>query len=386
VQPLITKMFPHFTVLLLPAASSALLRVFDFSGARSAGPGAEPSSALLSRGPEVRPLPARFIICSSTRQGKLDGKSPFLLQGADGAPWLAFSFWSINSYEELWADVQKGGWMRLLPIGEPLANAWMQVCADVDTESGNMTVSLNGRPAVTVHSSKLRTNRPEQLDGRLQLGLTNTEAIVGGVKQYFGSVTNINMYRPDPTMSTARLAGELCASPGDLLAWPEAAFQLAGTGVRQEEVSEESVCGGRPHTYRVLLPAEVKSTEARHSCQALGDGRISGIGSVEEMEAMAAWVRQTNEQCKGLWTPTSDQAEEGVYRSAYSGDLEPFLPWRHSQPNGGLAENFVAMTLEQENPGFYDLSNDWKLCAPCTLTVTTTIRLRGMCLKSYLGE
>ena len=120
-----------FLCLLLSGHTSSV-RVLDFSGARSGGPGSGLSSATLASGQGLR-LPHRFIICFCTKLSKLDGKSSFVLYGENDKPWLAFSFWSKGTKVALWAEVQTI-WTEFHyedEDNEPWTHVWLKVCADV---------------------------------------------------------------------------------------------------------------------------------------------------------------------------------------------------------------------------------------------------------------
>ena len=83
---------------LLLSTCVASVRVFDFDASRSAVAGSPLSTATLTNGQEEA-LPERFILCFSTKLSKLDEKSPFVLNGKNNKPWLAFRFFGII----LWA-------------------------------------------------------------------------------------------------------------------------------------------------------------------------------------------------------------------------------------------------------------------------------------------
>ena len=88
----------------LPRTPATVL--LDFGPASKAPPGSPLSTATLTNVP-VKTVPDRFILCYSSRQDKVDRKSPFVLYGEDDSPWLAFSlWWSVNEVV-LWAEVWK---------------------------------------------------------------------------------------------------------------------------------------------------------------------------------------------------------------------------------------------------------------------------------------
>ena len=124
--------------------------------------------------------------------------------------------------------------------------------------------------------------------------------------------------------------------------------------------------------------------EAKHTCSTLGGGNISEIQDQEELKKTLAWVKRTERACKGLWLPITDEAEEGVYRNIYRGDVEQFLPWYEGQPNGGTTESYVSLVLDRSS--FNDDSENYETCVSCTLDVDTVFKLRGLCKDSFLGK
>ena len=59
--------------------------------------------------------------------------------------------------------------------------------------------------------------------------------------------------------------------------------------------------------------------------------RIKNISSLEKMTQL---VRTNwNESCPKIWTPYSDEGEEGVFKDIDTGEEAQFLPWFEGQPN-----------------------------------------------------
>ena len=72
------------------------------------------------------------------------------------------------------------------------------MCAQIDSVSGKISVSLNGRPPLTKRSEKLRKeDKPEQLENHLELGITDTQIVDGGKRSFNGKVSNVHFHFAD---------------------------------------------------------------------------------------------------------------------------------------------------------------------------------------------
>ena len=142
--------------LLLFATSVASMRVFVFN---STGDGEEPeSTAILSKSPE-QPLPENFTVCFAMKQDKIDGRSPLLIRDRNNQPWIAISIWDHSGVLGLWGEVGKRDW-KMFQVFERPWKFWSHICAELDTVTGNISVSVNGRETLTRSSEKLRDGMP----------------------------------------------------------------------------------------------------------------------------------------------------------------------------------------------------------------------------------
>ena len=377
-------MSPQPLVLLSILSAGSSVRVLDFGRAGTEPPGSSLNSALLVGGSSGT-VPDRFVLCSSTRQEKLDSKGSYILLGENGLPWLAFSVWKHGAGAQLWMAIQRDYWEKLYFIEKPvMTRFWIHLCADVDTITGNLTVSLNGRPSMTVNSERLKVKKPVTLENHLEIGISRTSGSQGGDQQFFGVVTNVNIFSHGKTfnISLESMSKKPCENVGDVLAWSQAEFDWTGPK-RSETWEDREVCWTSAETYHLLLSPEMTWREAKHTCSTLGGGNISEIQDNEQLKKTLAWVKRTERGCKGLWLPITDEAEEGVYRNIYRGDEEQFLPWYEGQPNGGTTESYVSLVLDRSS--FNDDSENYETCVSCTLDVDTVFKLRGLCKDSFLG-
>ena len=303
------------------------------------------------------------------------------MYGADGNPWLTFSLWIENDISKIWVDANFGEWLALHKLEKPLTHVWMHICADIDTKSGNFSFSLNGRNMLTAAIDSLTINKPNILS--LEIGLSKVNFVGGVVKQFHGSVTNIHLFKIDKKVSIEQLSSNLCDYQGDYMSWKDAIVELKGENVKQTKGKDDSVCGNQSEM-KVMLPSEYTLMEAQHHCEVLGGGRIPGINDINELQEDVTLVKESQSECTGVWLPLSDDEQEGVWRNTNTGQKETFLPWALKQPNGGRAQNSVALSLEDLT--YNDLTATYKFCASCTLNTNTTFRLQGLCPQSYLGD
>ena len=225
-------MSPQPLVLLSILSAGSSVRVLDFGRAGTEPPGSSLNSALLVGGSSGT-VPERFVLCSSTRQEKLDSKGSYILLGENGQPWLAFSVWKHGAGAQLWMAIQREYWEKLYFIEKPvMTRFWIHLCADVDTITGNLTVSLNGRPSMTVNSERLKVKKPVILENHLEIGISRTSGSQGGDQQFFGVVTNVNIFSHNETFNIS--LESMSKKPWKTLetCWPGPRLSLTGRAPR----------------------------------------------------------------------------------------------------------------------------------------------------------
>ena len=303
------------------------------------------------------------------------------MYGANGNPWLTFSAWTFNHLHVLWVDVNFGEWVSLHNLEKPLTHVWMHICADIDTKNGNFSVSLNGRNMKKFVISSLKVNKPRILS--LEIGLSKLSFVGEDVKQFYGSVTNINVFKFDYKISIEHLSSHLCDYTGDYMSWKDASVQLKGPNVKQTRDKNNTVCETQSEI-KLVLPNKYTQMEAQHCCEILGGGRMPGVNNKNELDKYVTLIQESQNSCSSVWVPISDEVEEGEWRNIYTGNIETYLPWAPKQPNGETSQNSAALSLDVLS--YNDVTKTDKFCASCTLNVNTTFRLQGVCPQSYLGE
>ena len=168
-----------FLILIVLTGTASTMKVFSFNSSEGNVP---LSSAVLSNSPSLALL-EKFIVCFAMKQDKIDRSSPFLIRDRNSYPWIAPSIWNMDRIS-LWFDFNMGEWLKFQEIEKP----WKfctHVCAHIDSFSGSISVSLNGRPPLTRRSEKLRKEaRPDMLENHFKLGITDTQIVDGGQRSF----------------------------------------------------------------------------------------------------------------------------------------------------------------------------------------------------------
>ena len=357
---------------------STSVRVVDFDAARFAEPGSPKSSAILTNVPE-KELPQRFILCFSSKQGKIDSRYPFVLYGEDDQPWLAF-FLTGGETANLWVDIHKGTFVNLQDVPKPWTHVWMQVCADIDTVTGMLGVSLNGGKTVSINIEELKAGKPNYLAAKIVLGLSDTNLPSVFDTQFFGSVANLNIFNQNGGKSVDEMSRSPC-DQGDFMNWSDIELDISE---KANVIFTDSPCNGPRKAYTMVLPFMASWYRGDHLCKSMGNGKMTEIASVEKLNLTIAFVRETKGWCTRLWLPISDTEEEGLFRNTNTRVVESFLPWGPRQPNGQLIENHVSLTLDEMD--YRDYLGSERLCVSCELNSGTLLRLRGLCKTSAIGK
>ena len=305
-------MGPAFFLIIF-ATSVVSIKVFSFNSTEENNQVL--SSAVLLNGPSLE-LPEKFIVCFAFKQDKIDKRSPFLIRDRNNVPWIAPSVWNSGGLG-LWFDLGKGEWLKFQEIKRPW-KLWSHVCAEIDSISGNISVSLDGRPSLTRTSEKLRNGKPGRLNQQLEIGITETPILYGGKRPFYGKVSNIHFHLAGGQNSLEALSGNPCQTKGTYLAWSDMTFTKSGPGVFEIEEDDKEVCEVLPDSYNVLLPGKMTWSNADHLCKVLGGGVLAGVEDDQDMAGMALQVKQASESCPAVWLPLSDAREEGVWENYFN--------------------------------------------------------------------
>ena len=353
----------------------------------------------LANEPEVS-LPSAFILCTSHKQRSMDRKGFYQIFGANGAQWMSTKFAGgsesdINNSVGLWGYF-RSSWIYFGDIFEPKLYYWYHMCSLVDTVRGLFSVSINGkRMATEILVESLLQNRPKLLSNNLIVGkMTQVSTAKEPFDDKFlGYVSNVQAFSAS-NRSIDSLSANACREEGDILAWTSSVWRQTGEGVTREETDHAGLCS-REGTYNLALSLGLDQRQAVDTCAKLGGGRMTVVNDPEELTRFANWFQGTVPgACSRIWTPYSDQVQEGRYVSLEDGTLSTFLPWAVDQPNGGRAENGIDIRLDPGNgslPVFY-YDEDTKsgveqfICSSCSLVRHFSLQLKGVCEHTLMGE
>ena len=205
-------------------------------------------------------------------------------------------------------------------------------------------------------------------------------------QQFYGSVTNINIYHGGDDDQLPAMSRNPCELPsgGDFLAWDNMAWNLTGKDIKEYDESQETICYEKS-TYNVPLPIKMTWPETKQSCNNLGNGLITSSLTEEELITFTTWFTKVHGPCLDIWTPFTDESEEGIFIDTNTGKTIDYLPWMSGQPNGGTLQNIVVLKATAEGPQYHDLNPGSYFCGSCTLDKTTIFSLWGRCQNTYLG-
>ena len=102
-----------------------------------------------------------------------------------------------------------------------------------------------------------------------------------------------------------------------------------------------------------------------------------------------AWYKNTTGgRCKRIWTPLSDQTEEGLFLNMNDNTTVESPAWDNGKPDGGKDENFVVIDLDKGAEGVLnDVPEINKLsCSSCLLSSFLLLKLDGLCKDSLIGK
>ena len=139
--------------------------------------------------------------------------------------------------------------------------------------------------------------------------------------------------------------------------------------------------------YQVAIPYLVTQTNALKICRNLGKGVITSAASQDELNMFVSWFKtNTGDACKLIWTPLTDQQEEGIWRNVHSGEIVDFLPLGSGQGKDGSNVNHMIIKLSKMPTPYEDVTEGKLSCFSCSLERSSSLILWGTCQDSYLGK
>ena len=182
--------------------------------------------------------------------------------------------------------------------------------------------------------------------------------------------------------------------PGDLVSWTQIEWERRGNWslVLEEEVRPDRVCSDRD-TYDIPFKIHVDQATGIKTCNKLGRGVMSPAPkNAEEVQEFLDWFdEETTEpdgnECFNIWTPLSDEAVEGEWRSLIDGSKQTFLPWSPNYGARGPQDNSLGIYAPEPETSFYDtVGEEQESCISCTMNRSLTLYLKGLCDGSTFGK
>ena len=253
---------------------------------------------------------------------------------------------------------------------ETVRNSTTTTTTTTSTSSTTTTTSTSNSTSSTSTTSKSTTTTINTTTFAVETFNITVGKVLNGFK-YFnkpfgGLVTNINIFNYSSEHDLKNMSANPClyAAHGDLLSWDDIAWESDGETVEQISIDEEEICIGEKF-YNVPLPTLFNWNSAQHACSILGDGKISQIQNIREMEKLV----ELSAPCIFRWTPYSDENEEGSFINIYDGEPMPNLPWKKGNPSLGTAGNNVLLKHEiNVASGLTDAASYRSACAVCNIS------------------
>ena len=347
--------------------------VFTFSGTTDSL--AIPSFASLDV--EVD-LPDNFILCSSSKQARFDEVGFFSIAGKDLSEWLRVDFRTYSQATRLaifWGEK----YHRLGELQNPRLEYWYHICLRLDITKSEIEVGVNGELLGSVLDKNL-TNIPNKLDMKIGVGYDNIHH--QDSVQFQGSVGNVRILKEGNVTDISTVPCNLRQST--ILPWNRSSWKVVGSDWSLIEESDDIFCVSSEH-YNLAIPAMITIMESMDICRAMLNKSV--IPFQQDPEAFlryVAWHKKTSGgRCPRIWTPLSDQTQEGLFLNMNNNATVEPQAWDRGEPNGGEEENFVM--IDVSGAALNDVAQTRLSCSSCRLTSSLLLTLDGLCKDSMIG-
>ena len=191
--------------------------------------------------------------------------------------------------------------------------------------------------------------------------------------QFLGLLTNVNIFSLTPNRDIQQMSSSLCSisGSGDYLSWEQMDWSRNGEFLEILHLGNDELCGDDSF-FSLPLPTTLQWTEARFRCQLLGQGKFAEIRSGEELRSV---VELSSPWCYYLWTPYTDQEQEGKFISVNDGELiSESLPWNGAEEPSTQA-NYVAAYIRanRSHPTLFSVEKSQRNCAVCNISKVNLI-------------
>ena len=170
---------------------------------------------------------------------------------------------------------------------------------------------MNGEDPIGVEAKDLFNQTPQKLTELSVLGLSDLDE--NGPKQFAGSIANVNVFQGNMSTDIQQLTKDLCTLEAELVN-SDSKWQNEGN-VNERNEETWKLCN-KNHTYRIAIPAPIDWNAAMQMCKTLGAGNMTELLDTEDLMYTVSLFKNMNSPCKFIWTPVTDEKNEGEYKSA----------------------------------------------------------------------
>ena len=143
-----------------------------------------------------------------------------------------------------------------------------------------MKSSVNGGAVVTLLYNFTR----EFENFNITVGVPIEEFRTEVSAQFFGQLTNLNIFNLKPHHHIQTMSSNLCTNSGqgDFLSWHEMKWIKSGELIEVLDLKTEEMCGNNNY-FSLPLPTPLQWSQARYQCQLLSEGKLAETRSEEEL-------------------------------------------------------------------------------------------------------
>ena len=338
---------------------------------------------------------SKFTICGSIYIGFYRGFPNFytVRRNDHTTLWFSLSMDNQDTREEAYKTVftyfggsvlsNTGVKLRLRPHG------WSHACTNIDGESGQVTVVINGilTHNMTISSKHFTDQVPIIFQNNLVLGIRQSKYLGTANKntQSEASVTNINVFSTamnETQMYDVTSTGQW--TEGDIVSWSKAVWSLSGN---VETLTKET--NGHASTFPNLFKMAngfLSAYDCMNLCPRIqAGGRLPFIYNALDAEKLARLFYHP-ESRNWFWSPFIYQSE-GMFTDYYTGSAIPPNMWLAGQPNGGSEQQCTNWGGNNPKGTLFDDScifASLKLQCLCQFDASPILRMRGLCKGSNI--
>ena len=322
-------------------------------------------------------LPDKFILCSSIKLATFDDVSFFSIAGKDKWEWLRLDFRTFLQGIKL-SILWDGKYAILRQLKNPRLDYWYHVCLQFDMTKSKVEVAVNGESHGSVYNRKV-TSIPSKMN--MSIGAGYDHRLFQHSVQFQGSVANVRIFKEGNVTDMSTMP---CQQRQNIvLPWNPQKWKVVGSDWSLIEESNETYCVSSEN-YVLVISSRITINEGMDFCRKLNNSIIPFQQDPEAHLEYVRWhVKTTEGSCPSIWTPLSDEAQEGLFINMNNNDTVDSQAWYEDEPNGGKDENFV---IVDPDAALYDVAWDIQTCSACNLQSDLLLHLDGLCEDSIIGN